>query len=313
MACASFLLAGTCSFVAMSLPMTPPLSRRRFLSRTASASALAALSSPAAWLSAQPKASADPRIGAVDFHVHLDNSTIDKVLELSRERGLKFGIVEHAGTKANQYPTVLSNDAELRRYLEMLEGKPVFRGIQAEWTDWMSGFSPTALAQLDFVLMDAMTFPGKEGQRIKLWAPDAAQHVDMSDKQGFMDRFVDWHVQIMARQPIDILANTTWLPAGMLEQWELYWTPPRIKKVIDTAQKWGVALEISSSYKLPKLPFLKVAKAAGAKFSFGSNGRYPNMGKLDFCFEMARALDLKPADMFTPSPGGLRAVRRNKL
>ncbi len=292
--------------------MTSPISRRRFLSRTATASALAAFSVTHNRLTAEPGPAIEPEFRGVDFHVHLDNSTIDKVLELSRERHLKFGIVEHAGTRENQYPTVLSNDAELRRYLAMLEGKPVFKGIQAEWTDWMSCFSPAALALLDYVLTDAMTFPGKDGRRVKLWAADAAQQVDMSDKQAFMDRFVDWHVEVMAREPFDILANTTWLPASMLEEWELYWTPPRMKKVIDAALKYGIALEISGSFKLPKLPFLKLAKAAGAKFSFGSNGRYPNMGKLEYSFEMARQLDLKPADMFAPAPEGQKAVQRRK-
>ena len=143
--------------------MTLPISRRRFLSRTATASALAACCSPPALLSAEPAPAAEPEVRGVDFHVHLDNSTIEKALELARERRLKFGIVEHAGTQANQYPTLLSNDAELRRYLAMLEGKPVFKGVQAEWTDWMGCFSPEALAQLDYVLTDAMTFPGKDG------------------------------------------------------------------------------------------------------------------------------------------------------
>ena len=293
--------------------MRLPISRRRFLSRTATFTTFAAVSWPRALRSAQPDSSAEPEFRGVDFHVHLDNSTIEKVLELSRERHLKFGIVEHAGTKENQYPTLLSNDAELRRYLDMLHGKPVFKGVQAEWTDWMGCFSPAALAQLDYVLTDAMTFPGKDGRRVKLWSADVAQQVDMTDKQAFMDRFVDWHVEVMAREPFDILANTSWLPAGMLDEWDLYWTPPRMKKVIDAALKYGIALEISSSYKLPKLPFLRLAKAAGAKFSFGSNGRYPNMGKLEYSFEMARQLDLKPADMFTPAPDGLKAVQRRKF
>jgi len=293
--------------------MTLPVSRRRFLSRTVSATAFAACSMPRGLWCAETTPPDKSEYRGVDFHVHLDNSTIDKALELSRERHLKFGIVEHAGTKENVYPTVLSSDADLHRYLETLEGKPVFRGIQAEWIDWMSCFSPVALAQLDYVLTDAMTFPGKDGRRVKLWTPEAAQQVDMTDKEAFMDRFVDWHVEVMAREPFDILANTSWLPAGMIEQWEIYWTPPRMKKVIDAALKYGIALEISASYKLPKLPFLKQAKAAGAKFSFGSNGRYPNMGKLDYCFEMAQQLDLKPADMFNPAPDGQKAVQRRKV
>ena len=48
-------------------------------------------------------------------------------------------------------------------------GKGVYKGVQAEWTDWMTCFSPEVLAQLDYVLTDAMTFPGKDGQRVKLW------------------------------------------------------------------------------------------------------------------------------------------------
>ena len=292
--------------------MNLPVSRRTFLARTAAASAFAAVSLGGARAAAQNSARAEPEFGGVDFHVHLDNSTLEKVLELSRERRLKFGIVEHAGTKENQYPTVLSSDADLERYLAKLEGAPVFKGLQAEWTDWMTCFSPAMLAKVDYVLTDAMTFPGKDGKRAKLWAADAAQRVEMSDKQAFMERFVDWHVEVMAREPIDILANTTWLPASMLEQWELYWTPTRMKKIIAAALKYGVALEISSSYKLPKLPFLKLAKAAGVKFSFGSNGRYPNMGKLDYCFAMAKELDLQSGHMFKPAAEGMKAVQRRR-
>ena len=215
--------------------MSVPISRRRFLARAAGATAVAGFSLPLNSPAAAPARSGEAEFRGVDFHVHLDNSTINKVLELSRERGVKFGIVEHAGTKENQYPTILSNDDELRRYLAMLEGRPVFKGIQAEWTDWMGCFSRQTLAQLDYVLTDAMTFPGKDGQRVKLWTPEAAQKVDLADKQAFMDRYVDWHVEIMAREPIDILANLTWLPGDMLEQWERYWTAPRMKKVINAA------------------------------------------------------------------------------
>ena len=288
------------------------ISRRRFLGRTAVACTVPLL--PLRGTAAETTSTAKPSPGFPlnDLHVHLDNSTIDKVLELSKERGVKFGIVEHAGTKENKYPVVLSNDAELKRQLAMLDGKPVFKGIQTEWTDWMGCFSPEALAQLDFVLTDAMTFPGKDGQRVKLWEADAAERVGMSDPQAFMDRFADWHVEILSKEPIDILANVSWLPAGLSEEWDTYWTPARMKKVIDAAVKYGVALEISSSYRLPKVPFLKMAKAAGVKFSFGSNGRYPNMGKLDYSLLMARQLELKPSDMFAPAPNGQKAVQRRK-
>jgi histidinol phosphatase-like PHP family hydrolase len=246
----------------------------------------------------------------VDYHVHLDNSSIDQVLPLSRERGVRFGIVEHAGGKENQYPVVLSDDAALQRYLAGLEGKPVYRGVQAEWSDWMSCFSRETAAQLDYVLTDAMTFPGRDGRRVKLWEANAAARVDMTDAQMFMDRFVEWHVEILSRQPIDLLANVSWLPAPLSDNPTAFWTGPRMDRVIAAAVKHEVALEISSSFKLPRPDFLRRAQAAGVRFAFGSNGRYPNMGRLEYSLAMARELGLRKADCFTPAPAGGRAVDR---
>ena len=96
--------------------------------------------------------------------MHLDNSSIEQVLPLAAERGVKFGIVEHAGTKENKYPVVLSNDAELKAYMAKLEGKPVYKGVQAEWIDWMGCFSPEVLGQLDVI------FPGPGGAAPEAYA-----------------------------------------------------------------------------------------------------------------------------------------------
>jgi histidinol phosphatase-like PHP family hydrolase len=252
---------------------------------------------------------AHPALPRVDYHVHLDNSSIEQVQTLAAERGVRFGIVEHAGTKENVYPVVLSNDAELIAYLDGLDGHDVFKGVQAEWIDWAGCFSKSALARLDYVLTDAMTFPGRDGRRVKLWEPDVADRVDMANPDRFMDRFVDWHVEILTTQPIDLLANVSWLPATLAEEYDRHWTDARIRRVVDTAVKQGIALEISASYQLPQLRFLRIAREAGARFSFGSNGRYPKMGLLDYSLEMARALSLTPADLFTPPPGGCRASR----
>jgi len=271
--------------------------RRGFLC-AASACTLASIAGRGVTEEMKPAAGSELGFPLVDFHVHLDNSTIDKVLVLSTERGVKFGIVEHAGTKENVYPTVLSNDEELLAYVKMLEGKPVYKGVQAEYSDWTGCFSNSALGQLDFVLTDTMTFPGKDGRRMKLWEKEA----DIGDPKEFMDRFVDWHLKILS-EPIDILANVSWLPAPLSSDYDAWWTEPRMAKVIETAVKKRIAIEISSSFKLPKMPFLKMAKAAGAKFCFGSNGRYPNMGKLEYSIQMAKELGLKRSDMFVPAKG----------
>jgi histidinol phosphatase-like PHP family hydrolase len=245
----------------------------------------------------------------VDFHVHLDNLGLEKALAISRRRGVRFGIVEHAGTKENQYPVVLSSDEELKRYLAMLDGQPVFRGVQAEYSDWHAPFSKDALARLDYVLIDAMTFPGTDGTRVKLWERDAPQRVDMADRQAFMDRYVDWYVALITQGPVDILANASWLPAPLAAELDAFWTAARVRKVVEAAVKHGVAIEISSSLKLPRLPFLKLAKEAGVRFSFGSNIRGEGVGTLDYSVATAKELGLKREDLFLPAPPGKKRVQ----
>jgi histidinol phosphatase-like PHP family hydrolase len=282
--------------------MHPLFSRRDFLARSAvvtcacAATAHAAVDAPVIDLNSP----------LVDLHAHLDNSTLEDVLRLSAERNVTFGIVEHAGTKENQYPVVLSNDAELENYLAMLEGKPVYKGIQAEWVDWMGCFSRDVLARLDYVLTDMMTWPGVDGQRQKMWEPG----LDIGNPETFMDRYVDWYVENMERMPIDILANVSWLPAPFATDYDAQWSEPRVARVVEAAVQYGIAIEISSGFELPKRAWLEQAKAAGVKFTFGSNGRYPKMGLLDYSLNMARELGLTHADLFTPAPDGQKAVQR---
>jgi histidinol phosphatase-like PHP family hydrolase len=268
----------------------PFLTRRQFLKQTSAACAAASFTR-SIW--------ADEGLDfpLVDFHVHLDNSTIDQALALPQAQSIKFGVVEHAGTKENVYPVVLSNDIELTAYVKMLEGKPVYKGVQAEYTDWASGFTPAGLTQLDYVLIDAMTMPDHNGKRTKLWTKEA----EIGEAQRFMDRYVDWHVEILSSGPVNILANVSWLPAALMPDYDRLWTEARMRKVIENAVRRGIALEISSSFKLPQMRFLRLAKAAGAKFTFGSNGRYPKMGLLDHSVRMAKELGLQRRDMFRPA------------
>lgn len=287
--------------------MTIPISRRNFI--TGATKALPAAMGALTMLNSLTGAGAEENplpFPLVDLHVHRDNSTLDKILALSAERGIKFGIVEHAGDKDNVYPVVLKNDEELLAYIATFEGKPCYKGVQAEWTNWMDCFSKEALSKLDYVLTDTFTFPDKNGKRMKMWEKGA----DIGDKATFMDRYIDWHIQIISTEPIDILANTSWLPEDVAADYDALWTDARITKVMDAALKYGVAIEISSGFKLPKLAFLRTAKEAGVKFSFGSNGRYPSMGKLEYSVQMAKELGLAAADTFTPAPDGQKAVQR---
>ena len=77
-------------------------SRREFLLGTGAA--LAAASQGVS----QSRPAPDSGLGfpIVDYHVHLNAMSLDDAVAAAQQRGQKYGIVEHAGTKENDYPTV---------------------------------------------------------------------------------------------------------------------------------------------------------------------------------------------------------------
>lgn len=276
-------------------------SRRSFLA-AASAAAATALAAGAVAHAADAPASAPWPL--IDYHAHPDDHALDDLVGFARARGVKLGIVEHAGTKENKYPVVLSTDEDLRAWRRKLEPKGVLVGVQAEFYDWPSVFSKAAVAELDYVLGDAMTMRDKAGKRMHIWKPEELRY---DDEQAFMDAYVDCHLEIMAT-PIDILGNTTYLPPALAGRYDALWTERRMMRVIDAAKKHGVAIEISSAYDVPGDAFLKLAKAAGCRFSFGSNGRGRAVGKIDFSIAAARRLGLRAEDLFAPRPAGKKRI-----
>jgi len=243
----------------------------------------------------------------VDFHAHLDDEvTLERAIAISREKKVRLGIVEHAGKRQNQDHGRLSSDADLERFVSQIQGKPVYGGIQAEGRDWMTCFSKAMVARLDYVLTDALTFPERNGTSVQLWRPG----VEVKDASDFMGRYVDFHLKILDAEPIDILANPTFLPESLQAQYDTLWTEQRMRRIIDAAVAHGVAIEINSRYRVPSLRFLRMAKEAGARFSFGSNIHGPGIGMLDYCVETARQLGLRAADMFTPAAPGRKPIER---
>lgn len=282
--------------------------RRGFLGGTVVLGSIPAASR--IWAGTNPPAKTKSKIRLVDYHVHLDDVvTLDKALERSRETGVKFGIVEHAGTKANRYPHLISNDEQMTAYLAKLEGKPVLRGIQAEGVDWMTCFSKDTLAKLDYVLSDALTLPEKNGSRTEIWRP----WVKVEDKDEFMDRYTEFNVKVMAIEPIDIMANPTFLPDCLKDDFDKLWTDKRMRAIVDAAVKYNVAIEINSNYKLPRLAFLRMAKDAGAKFSFGSNIHGLGIGDLGYCEDVIDQLELKPKHIFQPAKPGAKPIQTRKI
>lgn len=128
-----------------------------------------------------------------------------------------------------------------------------------------------------------------------------------------MERYVEFNVRVISDEPIDIFANPTFLPAVFAAQYDTLWTKARMAKVIDAAVANHVAIEINSLYKLPSLAFLRLAKQAGGRFSFGSNSHDDSVGKLDYSVEMAKELGLTSKEMFSPAPADQKPILWRKL
>jgi histidinol phosphatase-like PHP family hydrolase len=128
-----------------------------------------------------------------------------------------------------------------------------------------------------------------------------------------MTMYVDWMVEICEREPLDIFAHPTWIPRKFNALFDTLWTEKRQKKFIDALKRTGTALEIDTGAKLPKLDFLKMAKEAGLKFSFGSNSGGKTVNEPTYGIEMAKALGLTAKDMFVPAPRDRKPMLIRKL
>ena len=244
-----------------------------------------------------------PLFPLADYHVHLKGGlTIDDVVALAQKHALKVGVAVNCGVG---FPT--TNDEALKVALQELEGKPVYRAMQAEGREWVKMFSPEMIAKFDYVFTDSMTWTNDRGKRMRLWMPN---EVEVGDKQAFMDMLVAKTVGILSNEPIDIYVNPTFLPAVIAKEYDTLWTEERMDKVIQAAAKNGVAIEINARYKLPSEKFIRRAKAAGCKFSFGTNnGGKDDLGDLAYSRLMAARCGLTAADLFVPKPDGRKPVQ----
>ena len=241
----------------------------------------------------------------IDYHVHLKGGlTLEQALEKSRAAGITYGIAENCGLG---FP--VTNDEQLKQSFDRLEGRPVFKAMQAEGREWVNMFSPELIAKFDYVFSDALTFRDKQGRRTRLWI---ANEVHIDDEQEFMEMYVDKIVTILENEPIDIFVNPTFLPAVIAEWYDELWTQQRMRKVAQAAVKNGVAIEINARYRIPSVKFIKLAKQAGAKFAFGTNNGGRALGHLKYSLDVAEQCGLTKDDMFVPKPYGRKPIQTKK-
>jgi len=234
----------------------------------------------------------------VDLHAHIDGETPKdrsfkpaEVTALSRKLGVRLGVLGEGGCAGE-----IHDDKTLVAFLESLADQPVWRGLQVYGFEWQRCLSKQNLDKLDYIAADALVFPQAGGKSVWLWLPD----VKFADPQEFMDRYVEYNLRVLS-QKIQIWANPTYLPTSLNAGYASLWTSARMDQVINAAVKNGVAIEINAHFQIPSVAFIKRAKAAGAKFSFGSNRHGEGIGEIDYCLRTARECGLTAKDMYVPA------------
>jgi len=241
----------------------------------------------------------------VDYHVHLKGGlTLEEALANSRRLGIFYGIAINCGLG---FP--VHNDASIHEYLETMKGQPCYVALQGEGREWMTLTSPESIARFDYCFTDAMTFRDDQGHRVRIWLPEETPPIP--DPQAFMEMYVK-RIEDVMREPIDIFANPTYLPDPIAARYDELWTPERMRRVIDAAIENDVAIEINNRRQIPSPEFLKAAKAAGAKFSFGTNNAEAELGRLEYPIRMVRECGLKWQDIFVPKPEGQKPIQVKK-
>ena len=243
----------------------------------------------------------------IDFHVHLKGGlTMDQACQHARENGFGYGVAANCGLK---FP--VTNDSTLNSYLESIRTEPVFKAMQCEGREWVTLFSPEAVAGFDYIFTDAMTWTDLKGRRMRLWMPD---ETFVDNDQEFMDMLVGKIEAILDGEPVDIHVNPTFLPPQLASRYDELWTTARMDKVINALLRNQVALEINSRFKLPSLAFVKRAKAAGVKFTFGTNNaKNDDLNRLEYSLKAIREAHLTANDIFLPKAKSERKILKKGL
>ncbi len=241
----------------------------------------------------------------VDYHVHLKAGlTLEMALAKSRRDGIGYGIAVNCG---KGFP--IETDAGVIAFHESMKGQPCFIAMQAEGREWMQMISRKAAGLFDYIFTDSMTWTDRRGKRMRTWMNDEVGVI--ADPQEFMDTLVERAVGILEGEPIDIYVNPTFIPDQLAKDYDKLWTPDRMQQVVNAAAKNKVAIELNDRYKLPGAAFVRLAKAAGCKFTFGTNNtNADDLGRSEYGLKMIDECKLVWSDFFVPGAFWPKAIER---
>jgi hypothetical protein len=236
---------------------------------------------------------------AMDLHFHLNfegqslanaAKVYEKAAAQSKASGVIFGIAEELIND-----DIKINDSLVLDRIKLARKNSLYLALQVSRRDWQNIFSKDVLKKVDYILADAMIFPDKAGRMMRIWVPNT----QLGDPQEFMELYIAHNLRVLA-EPINIWANPTYLPDALRPGYDELWTDARIKSLIAAAVKNNVAVEINSTFRIPNARIIKMAKAAGARFTFGSNTHGLGAGDITWSINMAKECGLTRSDFYIP-------------
>ena len=195
------------------------------------------------------------------------------------------------------HSSVISKITQVRELININRNIPLFFAMQGEGREWVETFSKESREMFDYILTDVLTFHDHKERRTRLWVNNEVI-IDIPE-QEYMDMIMDRTLKALNEEPMNIWANPTLLGTVMMDDYDKYWTDERVAQIIKVLKDNNIALEINARYRLPNARIINAAKAAGVKFSLGTNNGQLN--RLEYSLQMVEECGLTIDDMWFPT------------
>jgi histidinol phosphatase-like PHP family hydrolase len=231
------------------------------------------------------------RIADLHTHTVFSDGKLEpgEVIAIAGQKGYLVGLADHCGPGSFQ----LEDEQKFDLYMEAMAGLPAYRAVELD----LGRDIPVPVEKLkrcDY-LIGGVHSVGK----VDFFDPG----VDRIDVEKLMWQALEAVEEKALKYRFDILAHPGLLPQNYRDRgFELSraWRT----RLVELAQKYGFALEISSRWLSADPELAAAAKLAGLKFSLGSDGhKAENMCRLDYSLELAGKLGLEDRDLFWPLDG----------
>lgn len=229
-----------------------------------------------------------------------DKLTLEQMHALRNQTGIFPGVVYvfHPNQRS------MRDEATAQATLTTMQNEPVFVGLDVSFdlSQDTPKLSLATQAKFDFLM-------AKSSQHYVYGAFSGSQ----LEANRMMDAQVGEIVRKIETLPIDIYANVMLVSLMVKGPAEEMWTEERMQRVIAAAAKNGVAFEINPRLRTPSEQFIKLAKAAGVKFTVGADDTTAdNYADWSYILEMQKAAGLTWRNMWVPGHEPTRAQREIK-